>query len=156
MVAYRDLIKNWRLSGLAFKNEEEVFIRIFLEFLKNNQLIRGSPFYWSARLWLTVNLPYHIGPPQERKKNPVFQAGNLLLLILKIDNFGKLLNYLRIHKYDATKDFLSELLQKPQSIHNFTQLSQERISGFLKNLLQDISSDFKLPEEGKGKLIKML
>jgi len=92
-----------RLSGVPLENKEDVFFNVYMEFAKNNNFVRGSPYLW-AYFWRAAFIPYRIGKEKPRPVSLVFDKVTSLYRIHQLTRLKSALTRHIIIKHDTVKD----------------------------------------------------
>ena len=152
MIAYQTLLHDFYLGKLKrFANEEAVFNKVFCDWSKDNQLVRGSPGryqysrFWRAHLYKIVFIS---------ERSLCFKACDAILLILKTGHFGKQLSNSR--KYHRSNFVRVLAVQLHQKITFAKQVPQEKKDAFVKNLVEAAVKDFDLKNKSEAKDIDSL
>jgi hypothetical protein len=148
MTAYQSLLNDVHAGRVThFTDDEAVFNKAFLDWSRDNGLLRGGPQektplrysrYWRARLHKTVFIS---------ERSPCFKVSEAILLVLKIDDFGRLIPRSRKQRRYETKNFLVRYLR--EGIRRAQQIQEPRRIAFLSELC-----DAAMQDAGREGLLK--
>lgn len=142
-----------RYSGENESSKERVFRKTWLKYLKENNIVRGSPAYWHARFYRNAFFHLTIPDPEkpsERIVNPLFKASTVLLKILKIHNFDFILkprSFLTETSFPKTRALIEGFKEKKKSIYDLSQKDR-------RSVVRALADDMNLERKDLIKLNK--
>jgi len=138
---YRDELVKRELRSYVPINREAVLKDVFLLFIKDAQLLRGSPHkraIWWARLYQAAQIPLNIYSPKKKTKreaNPTFKAASKYTSILESYFIEDALNirWVSSMRFSGTRGFLEKIKHVEKRKH----LIREDLPGLVKILAKD-------------------
>ncbi|MCQ9208011.1 MAG: alpha-amylase family glycosyl hydrolase, partial [Omnitrophica bacterium] len=148
MADYNTFLNQVHLGKVkGFGDDEAVFNKIYRDWAKDNDLVRGSPRYWRARLYKTAFIS---------ERSPVFHAADTILLSLKVDNFGRLIRSLQKNKRNNILNVILVFLNREPPITYARRIPVNERNSFLEAMIQAAREDFKLDQQATPEDISKL
>ena len=136
-----------RMEGNYEGLKEDIFMHTFSDFVKENNLDRGSPdtraFQFLSYLAVFVS-PEKDDPENSQKKipNPVFQYLDALRLMIEVDDIRKITTIKRFSGFKYALASLKRSFRSGKSIHGISQRKK-------KELTNALAMDFRLSPDEK-------
>ncbi len=138
MEAFRTEYAARRLAAQGLYMKEDTFINVFESFIKDKQLIRGSPEANALQMlcYLAVFIPMKVSNPlkvSEKIPSPIFGPINELRLAVDIDDIPTILKIARLNPLNQTLTKLEEF----RSVRSISTLDKTQRTELLKSLAED-------------------
>jgi hypothetical protein len=148
MSAYHDRLNDLHLKKITgYVSDEDLFNAMFAQWQQDNNMIRGAPRYWRARLYKSAFIS---------EKSPVFAAAETILLLIKLEDFRMLFDNLKSNKRGQIMRVLIAYLKHNPPVTRAKQVPAGDRNTFLSRLIEAARKDFSLDKNATPEDVSLL